>query len=297
MINLDYLFSEDGEENTSGYISKCAQIRPVVKYPVTIPKIIYQSWKTHDVPEHWKISPESIKEIMPDWKYVLMDNQENRDMVEEHFPDFLPYYDAFPYDIQRADAARYCYLYLHGGLYMDLDFEVQNDLSILFQSNAEVYLVKSGNVGSYYTNSFMASKPRAKFWLEVIEEMKKPLSFWYTWGKHVRVMCETGPIMLSRVAQKTETVIGMIPAKLVMPCSICNLDCSTCDAYLKPLEGSSWIGFDTMFFNFWLCHWKKVVGFVICILILLLFVWILYKFEITQESIWPPTKALNIFKN
>lgn len=272
MINLDNLLSEikEGEEEDE---------KDVIKYNVKIPKIIYQSWKTHDVPDHWKISPSSIQKMMPDWQYVLFNDEENRNLVEEYFPDFLPYYDAFPHNIMRADAARYCFLYVYGGLYMDLDFEVLERLDSLFVSDNEVYLVKSGNIGSYYTNSFMASKPRCKFWLEVIEEMKKELP-WYYLGKHVVTMNQSGPIMLSHVAKNTSFIIGNLPSRKIMPCSICNLKCSTKGAFLKPLEGSSWIGYDTMFYNFFLCNWKKLVFLLICILLTLLILWILSKLKI-----------------
>ena len=289
MLNLDYLAEIDNKNPT--YVSRCAQIAPTKKYDVKIPKIIMQTWKTHTVPDHWKVSPESISGLMPDWEYVLMDNTDNRAFIEEHFPDFLPYYDDFPYDIQRADAIRYAWLYVHGGIYMDLDFEVLHPLDELFISDAEVYLVHSGNVGSYVTNSFMASKPRSKFWLDVMEEMKKPLP-WYYLGKHFVVMCSTGPMMLSRVSKKTRIVTAKLPNSRIMPCNICNIECYTCDSFLKPLEGSSWIGWDTMFYNFWLCHWKKVVGFVICILLLLIIAWIVYKMGISRDRLWPPWKAL-----
>ena len=295
MLNLDQIFINENEpENSEKYVSKCSQIRPIVKYNVSIEKNIFQTWKTHQVPDKWKVSPESIKSIMSDWNYILFDDFENRAFVEKYFPDFLPYYDAFPYNIQRADAIRYCFLYIYGGIYMDLDFELQTDLSILFQSSCEIFLVKSGNIGSYYTNSFMASRSGSKFWLEVIEEMKKPLP-WYIMGKHFQVMCSTGPLMLSRVAGRTSTVVGNIPARLVMPCSICNINCSTCEAYLRPLEGSSWTSYDTAFLNFWLCHWKKVIAFLICLLILLLFTWLLYKFKFVEGKLWPPSRALDIF--
>ena len=278
---IDFGKSLDFDDNFSGYISKCSKLFPSKKVPVGIPKIIMQTYKNHDIPQKWEISPESINYMMGDWKYVFMTDEDNRNFVEKYFPDFLPYYDAFPYGIQRADAIRAMWLYIHGGIYMDMDFEVQRDLSPLFASTAEVFLVCSGNVGSYYTNSFMASRPRAKFWLEVIEEMKKPLPY-YVFGKHFKVMMSTGPLMLSRVVRKTETVISVVPKKLVMPCSVCNLNCSTCESFLRPLEGSSWINYDTMFYNFWLCHWKKIVSFLVCLLILIFIAWIIYKTEISN---------------
>lgn len=274
------------------FVSKCSRIRPIKKYPVCIPKIIMQTWKTKEVPEKWKTSPLSIQEIMPDWQYVLMTDDDNRNFVKKYFPDFLPYYDAFPYGIQRADAIRYMWLYIHGGIYMDLDFEVQADLSPLFQSG-DIFLVKSGNVGSYFTNSFMASKPRMKFWLEMIERMKEKLPFYYDFSRHFVIMCSSGPLALSDAVGKTKQTITIIPRKLVMPCSVCNINCASCEAFLRPLEGSSWISYDTMFYNFWLCNWKTVIAFLICILILVLLFYILKYIGVHNESVWPLHKCLS----
>ena len=275
-----------GSKYGNKYKSKCGNIYPQSEWNVEIPKIIYQSWKTKTVPDHWKESPKSIKKQMPDWQYVLLDNEDNRKMVAKYFPDFLPYYDAFPYDIMRADAARYVFLYLYGGIYMDLDFIVQRDLSPLFTSTSEIFLVASGNVSSCYTNSFMASRPKSKFWLECIEEMKKPVSTWISWSHHFYILSSTGPLMLSRVTGKTSTVISVLPRKLIMPCSACNIKCNTCNAYLKPLEGSSWVSYDTYFFNFWLCNWKTVVACLVCIIILLLMFYLLYMLGVCPFNVF-----------
>ena len=282
----------ENKKREGGYIAKCAQIKPLKKYNVKIPKIIFRTCWSHDIPEKWKASSESIKLLMPEWQDILMDDEENRNFVKKHFPDFLTYYDNFPYNIQRADAIRYMFLYIYGGLYIDMDFEILNPLDELFVSDNEVYLVKSGNVNSCYTNSFMASKPRSKFWLEVIEEMKKPLPF-YIIGKHLTVMCSTGPMMLSRVAKRTSTVLGITPSKYIMPCNICHINCSTCESYLRPLEGSSWTGWDTTFFKFWFCYWKYVVAFLVCIILLLIISFIIYKLNLSNDTLWPPT---NMFK-
>lgn len=284
MENIIRDINAEVEEDRKSYISKCNKIKPLKKCDVKIPKIFFQTCWSHDIPPKWQSSPTSIKKMMPSWKYILMDDQENRDFVEKHFPNFLPYYDAFPYNIQRCDSVRYMFLYVHGGIYMDLDFEILFPLDELFTSDAEVYLVKSGNVGSYHTNSFMASKPGCKLWLEVIEEMKKPLPF-YIVGKHFITMTSTGPLMLSRVVNKTGTVVSNLPAKYIMPCNVCNISCSTCESYLKPLEGSSWISYDTVFLNFWLCNWKKVVSFFILFLLLLLIAYIVRKYGISNDSL------------
>ena len=266
---------------------------------INVPKIIMQSWKTKTVPLHWMESPQSIQTYMSEWKYILMDDKDNREMVKKHFPDFFPYYERYPYDIQRADTARYCFLYLYGGVYMDLDYVVQKNLSTLFLSNNDesqttdqsnnesennesenlqdtVYLVPSGNVGTYFTNSFMASTPKNKFWLEVLEECKKP-RHWLHISRHLEIMGVSGPAMLSRVANSTKIKIITIQSNLIMPCSVCNLSCDCSNSYLKQLEGSSWIGFDSQIYLFFLCNWKLFILFSLIFIFLIFLIFITYK--------------------
>ena len=241
---------------------------------VTIPKIIMQTWKNSNVPLHWQASQSSIRRIMPDWKYVLMTDADNREFVRRYFPDFLPYYDGFEYPIQRADAVRYCFLAIHGGIYMDLDIELLKPLDALFTSNNDVYLVASGNLGSSITNSFMASKPGAKLWYDVIEEMKKPVPWWAV-GKHWKVMTSTGPMMLNRVVKRRNSVYATLPTRTIMPCSVCDDVCMQPDAYVRPLPGQSWCAFDSLLYNFVLCNWKFLLV-IIILLILLLIVYLIY---------------------
>ena len=243
---------------------------------VKIPKIIMQTWVDNDIPDKWKCSPESIKKMMPDWEYILMTDEDNRKFVKKHFPDFLKYYDNFPYNIQRVDSIRYMFLYIKGGLYMDLDYEILHPIDSLFTSDNDVYLVTSGNVSSYLTNSFMASKPGCKLWLDCIEDMKKPLPY-YCVGKHLRVMNSTGPIMLTHTVIQSNIVYAMLPVKLIAPCSVCNITRKIEGAYFRQLEGSSWITYDTKIYIFFMCNYKQLliaIGLILLvILIALLMQW------------------------
>ena len=240
---------------------------------VKIPKLIMQTWKTSQVPEHWKESPSSIHEIMPDWEYVLMTDIDNEEFCKKYFPDFLNMFKSFPHNIQRADAIRYLWLYVNGGLYMDLDIVVVKPLDSLFYSDAEIYLCSSGNVGSCITNSLMASKPGALIWLKMIEYMSLPPP-WWAWGKHMEVMNTTGPVGLNHVVKTNQFDYLALPAKWVMPCSVCNVEqCDIGEAYLKPLVGSSWISWDTHVMNFFMCKWRYLIfGFILLIILIILFI-------------------------
>ena len=233
-----------------------------------------QTWKNHDIPEKWKPSIESVKKYMPDWKHVLMTDDMNREFVKQHFPDFLNTFDSFEYPIQRADAIRYMWLYVNGGIYLDLDIEILQDLSEIFDQDAEVYVVKSANIGSILTNSLMASKPGAKLWLEMIEAMKTSWGkeFWMV-GKHLDVMNTTGPMMLNRVVDQTKTKYHVLSTNNVLPCSVCDLEdgiCNPTQAYTKPLEGGSWNSWDSKAFNFILCRWKPILGVIIIIVLIMI---------------------------
>lgn len=156
-----------------------------------IPKIIMQTWKTSELPDKWKATQTSIRKYMPDWKYVLMTDDMNRQFISEKFPDFLEYFDGFKYPIQRADAIRYAWLYTYGGLYLDCDNELLGSLDNLFTEDHDLFLLASSNRTDVITNGFIAAKPGNKLFLDMIEEMKKPAGV-YAIERHLEVMNTTG---------------------------------------------------------------------------------------------------------
>jgi len=274
-------------------------MKGITNIDVKIPKNIMQTWKTKDVPEHWATSPKGIAKHMSSWKYTLMTDEDNRNFIEKHFPDFLPYYDNFEYGIQRADAIRYAWLYVNGGLYLDLDIQVIKPLDELFVEDKEIYVVKSGNFAGYYTNAMMASKPGSKIMLACIEAMKKGYATWNV-GKHLKVMYSTGPLMLSKVIKKfikptllekmglkqpmllpeeKSKLIHELPTALLMSCSVCDpKPCDIRNGFVRILEGSSWISDDTKFYIWCTCNAKPIGATIfVLIIIILIIVFILYQ--------------------
>ena len=260
---------------------------------------IWHDWAGRGIPNEWRISPESIKRFMPDWEYHCFSEEEDNAFVQEFFPDFWPYYQKFPYHIQRCDAIRYMRLYIHGGIYLDFDYKLLKSLnsllgmndrensllgttrrispimddrrnSLLSDSN-DFHLVPSGNIPTYVTNSFIHSKPGCDFWLKVIEEMKLPPPFWAI-GKHFHVMTTTGPMMLSRVLHREghKYKYGLLPKDQITPCSVCDINSNKRkrSEYIEQLSGSSWISWDSKLYIFFLCNWYTLL---IILLILLIF--------------------------
>src|SRR5687768_5764884 len=110
-----------------------------------IPKIIHQTWKDNDIPEHWKDSPEAWKLHHPNWEYRFWTDSDLRNLIRDKYPWFLEIYDNYPYPIQRVDAARYFILYTFGGIYSDLDILPNRPFDQLLREGSGVFLVSSPN--------------------------------------------------------------------------------------------------------------------------------------------------------
>lgn len=100
-----------------------------------IPKIIHQTWKNDKLPGAFQNWSKSWQECLPGWEYRLHTDEDNRNFIKEHFPEFLSTYDGYGKNIQRVDAVRYAYLAIDGGLYVDMDIECLKDPNVLFSKD------------------------------------------------------------------------------------------------------------------------------------------------------------------
>mmetsp|Transcript_54034 Transcript_54034/g.94908 ORF Transcript_54034/g.94908 Transcript_54034/m.94908 type:complete len:306 (+) Transcript_54034:72-989(+) len=160
----------------------------------TVPKIIHQTWKDDKLPPDFERWSRSWKECLPDWSYKLHTDHDNREMIKDNFPEMLGLYDNYS-RIQRVDAARYAYLALEGGLYVDLDMECFGDRhSFPDVSDFDVVLVnEASSEWPQVSNSVMLSGLGAgqQFFKHVLRSLKK-----YWWQPDI--LYSTGPQLLTR---------------------------------------------------------------------------------------------------
>ncbi|RLL96551.1 hypothetical protein CFD26_105444 [Aspergillus turcosus] len=108
--------------------------RPISQDPVTIPKIIHQTWfpAGSNMSERAQAWVQTMRKQNADWEWVLWDDETNNMLVQTYFPWFWDIYAGLPQEILRADIARNLYMYLFGGMYADVDTEALIPVEPLF---------------------------------------------------------------------------------------------------------------------------------------------------------------------
>lgn len=242
---------------------------------VNIPKLVMQTWKTIKLPEKWKSTKTSIEKYMIGWRHILMTDEMNREFIIKYFPDLLIYFDNFPYPIQRADAIRYAWLYINGGLYLDCDFELLGSLDELFTEDYDLFLLASSNTPDIITNGFIAAKPGNRLFLEMIEEIKKPAGL-FAFEKHLHVMNTTGPLAFNRVIKRLNLSYKQLPSAKINPYTICDTEYNKPNTLMKPLEGSSWTDETVKIYHWCYCqsNYLLMIIIIICIITVFISIWV-----------------------
>ena len=224
-----------------------------------IPKIIWQTYKTLNLPLEWKNTPNEWKKHFPEYEYRLQTDLDNRNFIILHAPWFLYFYDNFNYNIMRVDAIRVFWMYFCGGIYSDLDIAPTSDFSFFFKNNNnEVYLVKTQNIEST-TNCIFASKRYAPFWLNYMETMVNRFCEWHIWklSHYFIIIFNTGPQAITYTVKKYNKPVCYMPDCLIST-NLTNPKIRN-EIYTTALKGQSWNRLDSkilLFFyinrNFWI---------------------------------------------
>ena len=117
-----------------------------------IPSILWQTWKTQDIPRSVKKFSDSWKTSNPQLQIKFMDDQQCSDFILEHFgQDIHDQYHLLPLPINRADFWRLAIVYIYGGYYADLDIECNAKLSSFINPNVDaVWTRELNNISNYF---------------------------------------------------------------------------------------------------------------------------------------------------
>ena len=107
-----------------------------------IPRIIHQTWSSHEVPVKFSTWIRSWLKYNPDWEYWFWGPAEVHALIRSQYgEDYENIYDSYDLNLKRADALRYFVLSQFGGVYADLDMECLKPLD-RFISNHSCFVTE-----------------------------------------------------------------------------------------------------------------------------------------------------------
>jgi mannosyltransferase OCH1-like enzyme len=220
-----------------------------------VPKLIMQTWKTETLEPTWHACRESLLRVLPaDWSYVYLTDDAMLAFIKFAFPDLLKDFKALKYGVQKADILRYLWLYAYGGIYMDLDYEVQRPFFHVIEAiDSPLMVVHSANIKSVLTNSFIVSKPGAPVLLELARSaLKRPMGLWWAITKHLEIMTSTGPLAFDSALRESKMPYAVLPQRLFLPDSPMLRDSKKLnnESFLVAADGGTWNSCDTHALNF-----------------------------------------------
>jgi hypothetical protein len=127
-----------------------------------VERVIHQVW--YDMgngatpPAQYVEWQNQLLKANPKWKLMQWGRQESDDLIHRHFPWFAATFADYADDIFRIDAIRFLALYIYGGIYIDMDVQMIENLDKIVDSHpGDAILARSPLWNRSVSNYFMAA--------------------------------------------------------------------------------------------------------------------------------------------
>jgi mannosyltransferase OCH1-like enzyme len=165
-----------------------------------IPRVIYQTFKTNEVPKGMYDSISSWKTLNPEYEHYFYTDNECENFIEKFFGVKVlnAYLDLVP-GAFKADLFRCCVLYEKGGVYVDSDMICLKSLEEYIGPNDSFIVGRDDPMSkSFLYNAFMASEPKNPIFKKMIDSIVENVSN----RKDLYYLDICGPSLLGKTVNK-----------------------------------------------------------------------------------------------
>lgn len=168
-----------------------------------IPKVIYQVsiGLNHEIPPVQEVV-NTMRTLNPDYGYKLFTHESELDnFVHEHYSgSIVECYDKLNILVAKTDLWRYLYLYVHGGVYLDMDSALVKPLSTMIDDSDEAVVTKESILDLYVQWALVFNKghPILKRVIELIVDNIQTNRF----PNDIHKM--TGPTVFTQAVNETD---------------------------------------------------------------------------------------------
>ena len=134
---------------------------------MNIPKIFYQAWEG-SLP--YIIHQKNISHLPKDIEYKLFSLNDMREYLYKNWgKEYLDLFNNYDRIAHKTDLWRYCILYDTGGMYMDADCVLLNDISFMFEHDL-LFVTNNRGIKNIF-NGFLMTPPKNPIFKEIINKM------------------------------------------------------------------------------------------------------------------------------
>jgi len=201
----EIIFKEDCEKKRK-LNKKLEVVFPnISSYQKNIPTNIFQTWQSKNLPPLMSKSVQNIIKLNPEFKYFLFDDIDCRNFIKKYFtPDVLYSYDKLIPGAYKADLWRYCVLFIHGGIYLDIKYNPLNGFKFINLIESEHLVADINNV--YIYNALMVCKPKNSLLYNAIRKIVDNVKNNY-YGENF--LAPTGPALLCNFISTTDSIVDL----------------------------------------------------------------------------------------
>ena len=113
---------------------------------------------------------DNIKKYAPEYTHIIVDEVDIEKFLKKYYKDIV--FDTFKSlksGAHQADLARYCLLYIYGGIYMDIKVELIKPLNDVFNKGDNVFYSVLSYKGDHIAQGVIKSPPRNPLFLSLID--------------------------------------------------------------------------------------------------------------------------------
>jgi mannosyltransferase OCH1-like enzyme len=163
-------------------------------YNSIIPLNLYTCWHTKNLPPLMKANYDYLVESNPKISFHLYDEDDCRKFIKEHFEvEVLNAYNSLIPCSFKSDLWRFCILYIHGGIYMDIKYRCVNNFKFIALTEKE-HFVRDIQDNCIYT-ALIASLPKNELMRKCIYQIVENVKNKY-YG--ISPLYPTGPGLLGK---------------------------------------------------------------------------------------------------
>jgi mannosyltransferase OCH1-like enzyme len=160
-----------------------------------VPLVIYESWKTHEVPKGIRDNILRLLKTNPEFDYYLYSDDDCAAFIADNYDkDVLEAFHTLKPGAYKSDLWRYCILYKLGGVYLDIKYYSTVPLVKLIDETPTVYVKDLGQYCVY--NAFLISPPKNEIFKLCIDDIVKSCKNRLYRANQLDI---TGPCLLGRI--------------------------------------------------------------------------------------------------